>query len=183
MGLNRIAASGFTLLEMLVSVAILGVIAAAVLPLVASNDPQKLSVAAEETANTLRFALNVAKRSGGYVLVDGKTTAGKVSLYNSDSSGTSGSAIDDPLTKRAAILDVTGSPFSQGVALTPEFIGGGAARPQLLIGATAAGLTLESMNGLGIRSALEPNSRVLLSYGGQSVSVSVNEVTGRVSLP
>lgn len=181
--MNRIAASGFTLLEMLVSVAILGIIAAAVIPVLSSNDPQKLSVAAEETANTLRFALSEARRTGGYVLVDGKSTPGRLMLYYSDASGNSGVKVKDPLTKRAAILDVTGSPFSRGVTLTPEFIGGGLARQQLLIGATAAGLTLESMNGIGTKSALQANSRVLLRYRDQSVAVSVNAVTGLVSLP
>lgn len=178
--MKRIAASGFTLVEMLVSITILGIIAAAVIPLLSSNDPQKFSVAAEETANILRFALSEANRTGGYVLVDGKSTAGQLSLYNSDSSGNLSSAINDPLTKRAAILNVRGSPFSLGVTLTPQFRAGGSAQPQLLIG---PGLTqMRGFNGSS-EGALQPNSGVLLSYGGQSITVSLNEKTGLVSLP
>lgn len=168
---------------MLVSIAILGITATTVIPLLSSNDPQKLGVAAEETANMLRFALSEASRTGGYVLVDGKTTLGQLKLYYSNASGNSVLAVKDPLTKRAAILDVGGSPFSQGVSPTPEFRGGGVIRQQLLIGATASGLTLESMNGIGNKGVLEPNSGVLLGYGGQSVTVSLNEATGLVSLP
>lgn len=178
--MKRIAASGFTLVEMLVSIAILGIIAAAVIPLLSSNDPQKFSVAAEETANILRFALSEANRTGGYVLVDGKSTAGQLSLYNSDSSGNLSSAINDPLTKRAAILNVRGSPFSLGVTLMPQFRAGGSAQPQLLIG---PGLTqMRGFNG-GSEGVLQPNSGVLLSYGGQSITVNLNEATGLVSLP
>ena len=165
---------------MLASITILGVIAAAVIPLLSSNDPQKLSVAAEETANTLRFALSKASRTGSYVLVDGKSPTGQLGLYNSDSSGNLNSAINDPLTKRAAILDVSGSPFSRGVSLTPQFRAGGSARPQLLIG---PGLTqMQGFDGTS-EGALQPNSGVLLSYGGQSITVSLNEATGLVSLP
>jgi prepilin-type N-terminal cleavage/methylation domain-containing protein len=180
--LKRIATSGFTLVEMLVSIAILGIIAAAVIPLLSSNDPQKLSVAAEETANMLRYALSEAKRTGSYVLVDGKSATGQLSLYNSDSSGNLISAINDPLTKRAAILSVSGSPFSLGVILAPQFRAGGSAWPQLLIG---PGLSqLQAFDGATVnKGALQPNSGVLLSYGGQSITVSLNEATGLVSLP
>ena len=180
--MKRIATRGFTLVEMLVSITILGIIAVAVIPLLSSNDPQKLSVAAEETANLLRFALSVASRTGGYVLVDGRTTEGQLSLHNSDSSGNPGSAIDDPLTKRAAILDVSGSPFSRGVTLAPQFRAGGSAWLQLLVG---PGLSqLQAFDGISTnKGVLQAGSGVELSYGNQSVTVGINEVTGLVSLP
>lgn len=179
--MKRIAPSGFTLVEMLVSIAILGVTAATVIPSLSSNDPQKLGVAAEETANMLRFALSEASRTGSYVLVDG-TTAGQLKLYYSDASASSVSAIDDPLIKRAAILDISGSPFSQGVTPTPQFKAGGSAWTQLLIGPGLA--QLQAFDGVTVnKGALEPDSGVLLSYGGQSITVSLNEATGLASLP
>lgn len=180
--MKKIAASGFTLVEMLVSIAILGIIAVAVIPLLSSNDPQKLGVAAEETANLLRFALSEASRTGGFVLVDGKSTPGQLKLYYSDSNGNSISAIDDPLTKRAAILDVGNSAFSQGVLLTPQFRAGGSPWTQLLIGPGVP--QLQAFDGAGSnKGSLEANSGVLLGFGGQSRTVSVNEATGLVSLP
>jgi type II secretion system protein H len=125
--MKRIAASGFTLVEMLVVVTILGIVAKVALPMLSSNDPQKLSVAAEETANTLRFALSEAKRTGGYVLIDGKTTAGHIKLYYSTSSANLTTAITDPLTTRTTDLNVANSTYSQGVTLTPQFRGSGTA--------------------------------------------------------
>ncbi|HPV33202.1 MAG TPA: prepilin-type N-terminal cleavage/methylation domain-containing protein, partial [Methylotenera sp.] len=65
--MNKIAKSGFTLVEMLVVVIIIGIIATVTIPLLSSNDPQKLNVAAEETANVLRLAISEAKRTNGYV--------------------------------------------------------------------------------------------------------------------
>lgn len=166
---------------MLVSIAILGITATTVIPLLSSSDPQRLDVAAEETANMLRFALSVASRTGGYVLVDG-ATAGQLKLYYSDGSASSVSAIDDPLTKREAILDISGSPFSQGVSPTPQFRAAGAPWTQLLIGPGLA--QLQAFDGVNVnKGALEPDSGVQLSYGGQSRTVSLNEATGLVSLP
>ena len=180
--MNRIAVSGFTLVEMLVTITILGTVANAVVPLLSSNDPQKLSVAAEETANTLRFALSEAKRTGGYVLVDGKNTSGHIKLYYSTNNANLTTSITDPLTKRTADLNVANSAFSNGVTLAPQFRAGGSSRPQLLIGPG-----LSQMQGFdGVTSpegTLQANSGVLLALGSQSVLVSVNQATGLVTLP
>ncbi len=185
--MNKLVASGFTLLEMLVTVAILAIVSAVTLPLLSGNDPQKLSVAVEETANILRLALGEARRTSGYVLVDGKTTPGQLRLYYSNASAqlpptTGTSVVNDPLTKRAAVLNVNSNPYSQGVTLTAQFRAGGSAWTQLLIG---PGLTqLRGFDGASTdKGALQTNSNVLLAYGLQSSAVSVDSVTGLVSAP
>ncbi len=174
------AENGFTLVEMLIVTVIMGITAAAAVPMMSSGDPQKLNVAAEETTNLLRFALSEARRTGGYVLVDGKSAAGQLSLYNSNSSGNLNSVVNDPLTKRAATLDV--SLFAPGVTLLPQFQAGGSPYAQMLIG---PGLTqLQVFNGIATNvGLLQPGSSVLLSYGGQSVAIAINELTGLVTLP
>ena len=117
--MKKRVATGFTLLEMLIVICILAIVSAVAMPLLSGNDPQKLNVAAQETSNLLRFALSEARRTGGYVLVDGKTVPGRLGLYYSNvnaelppSAGTS--AINDPLTKRAAVLDVGANPLFAG---------------------------------------------------------------------
>lgn len=183
--MNRSVATGFTLLELLISVCILAIVSAVAVPLLTGNDPQKLAVAAEETANLLRFALSEARRTGGYVLVDGRTSAGRLALYYSDSNAqmppTAGTrAINDPLTKRAAVLDVGANPYSQGVSLTPQFRAGGQARTQLLIG---PGLSqMRGFEGAGNnQGALQSGSMVTLTYGAQSTTVQIDAVSGLVS--
>ncbi len=179
--MQRIAQRGFTLVEMLIVIVILGIVAIVAIPLLSSNDPQKLSVAAEETANTLRFALSEAKRTGGYVLVDGKSTAARLKLYYSNSSANLTTAINDPLTKRTLDLNVANSAFSQGVTLTPKFMQGSVGYPQLLIG---PGLSqLQVFDGTLNKGPLQANSGVLLTLGSQSVMVSINQTTGLVTLP
>lgn len=180
--MNRIATSGFTLVELLVVITILGVAATVALPLLSSNDPQELSVAAEETANTLRFAFSEAKRTGGYVLVDGKTASGRLRLYHSTNNANLTTAITDPLTKRTLDLNFNSSTFSQGVTLTPQFRANGDAQKQLLIG---PGLSqMQGFDGIGnSEGALQANSGALLRLGSQSALVSINEKTGLVTLP
>jgi prepilin-type N-terminal cleavage/methylation domain-containing protein len=186
-GMSANTARGFTLVELLVTVTIMAVLAAVALPTLSSGDPQKLSVAEEETANTLRFALSEARRTGGYVLVDGKSTPGQLKLFQSNAwaqvppaFGTS--AINDPLTRRAAVLDVGGSGYSRGVTLAPQFRAGSQAWQQLLIG---PGLTqLQAFDGASAsKGALQTGSNVLLSYGSQSITVSIDSVTGLVTSP
>ena len=185
--MKNLVATGFTLLEMLVAVCILAILSAVAVPLLSGNDPQKLAVAAEEAANLLRLALSEARRTGGYVLVDGKSTSGQLKLYHSNvnaqmppAAGTS--AIDDPLTRRAAVLDVATHPYSQGVTLTPQFMAAGQPRPQLLIG---PGLTpLRGFDGEGSNhGSLQAGSGIQLIYGAQAATVIIDSNTGLVSVP
>jgi type II secretory pathway pseudopilin PulG len=183
--MTGIGGRGFTLAEMLMVIVTLAAVAAVSVPMLSANDPQKLNVAAEEVANLLRFAVSEAQRTGGYVMVDGKTVPGHLRIYYSDATGhvppTAGTTeVNDPLTKRAADLDVGASAFSPGVTLTPRFMGGGTARPQLLIG---PGLTqLQAFDGI-TEGVLGTGSGVLLSLGGQSATIAISELSGLVTVP
>lgn len=183
-------ARGFTLAELLIVVVILGIVAAAAVPMFSSFlAAQKLEVAAEEVANLLRLAESEARRTGGYVLVDGASNPGRLALYVSNSNGdappTAGTAaIVDPLTRRAASLDVTGSSFSGGVVLAAGFIGNTDNQPWpcLLIG---PGLSqLQSAKKVSdLKGPLVAGSGVVLTLGSRSLTVAINEVTGLVTLP
>ena len=172
---------GFTLAELLVSVAILVVIAVVAVPLLSSQDPKKLEVAAAHIGGALRFALGEANRSGGYVLVDAKSTPGQLKAFFSDSAGNPGAALVDPGTKRALVIDTAGSAFSANVGITPKFMRGGTAWAQLLIG---PGGQLQAFDGpSNNKGTLQAGSGIVVALGTQNLTVSVNEVTGFVALP
>lgn len=183
----RIPRNGFSLVELLLVVAILGIIAAVVLPQLSSSEPQKLTVAAEETANTLRFAFSEAERTGGYVLVDGKSASGHLKAFYSTDKGESPpdagtSALIDPLTKRAIDLFPGATPFAQGVTLTPQFRAGGQVWSQILIG---PGLSqIQGYDGKNnSKGLLQANSGVVLALGSKSLTVAISETSGLVTLP
>jgi len=174
---------GYTLAEVLVVVAIIGIAAAVAIPLLSSQDPTKLGVAAKEVGNALRFAVNEARRTGSYILVDAKTTAGRLKVVRSDATGANLGAVNDPLTKRALDIDTAGSAFSGPVSMTARFMQGGTAYTQLLISPTTLPL-LRAFNGPGANMGpLEPASGIVLALGASSVTVTINESTGFVAIP
>lgn len=170
---------GFTLAELLVVVAIVAVFAAVALPALSFQDSKKLDVAAQEVRNALRFAVD-AGRSGQYVLVDART-AGRLRLWASNAAGAALTAIDDPLTRRAFDVDVSGGALSAGVGMAPRFMRSGVAHPQLLIGPAGQ---LQAFDALSVnRGALQAGSGIVLALGAASVTVGINETTGFVTRP
>lgn len=178
-------AEGFTLTELLVVLVVIGIVGALAIPVFSSSlQSKKLEVAAQEVASAMRFAVSEARRSGGYVMVDGKTI-GHLKVYYSNASGGVGAAVSDPLTKRALDLDVSGSSSSAGVTVTPKFLGSSGVRDVLLISPDAQPQfwALKGYGGGSNDGPLQAGSGVLLTLGTQSVTVAINEVTGRVTLP
>src|SRR5215212_5390163 len=104
----RPAAPGFTLVESLVVIALIGIVALAAIPLVSSQEPAKLAAAGTEVGNALRFAVSEAKRTGGYVLVDA-SVADHMKLLRSNAAGADLGPLTDPLTKRAMAVDTSGA--------------------------------------------------------------------------
>ena len=173
--------------EMLLVVVAVGVVAAVALPSVSSQNPEKLDMAAVEVTQLLRLAVSESRRHPGsarYILIDGKTTAGTLKLYVSNSTAQLTGALADPLTKRAAVLDPNQNNLLQGVTLTPQFKVGSNNWPQLLIGPSSDTFTV--FNGSGNpnkKGTLGQGSGISLSLGGQSVTVPFNETTGLVNNP
>jgi len=169
---SRHASRGFTLLETLVVALLIGILALAAVPLLSSQNPTKLDMAAAEVGNALRFAISEAGRSGGCVYVDG-SAPGHLRVYSSASCATSGSAaVSDPLTKRALDLDTSGPAFFSGqVSMAPRFFLGGTAYTRLLIGPGTQLLVYDGVLTLG---ALQAGSGIVLTLGQQSVTVGLN---------
>ena len=173
------AAQGFTLVESLVVIALVGILALATIPLLSSQDPTRLDAAAAEVGNALRFAVSESNRTLNYVLVDG-SVPGRLALLNSNAAGANLGALADPLTKRAFAVDASGTAAFGAVDLAPRFFKAGTPYTQLLIG---PGTQLQAFDGGTNRGTLEAGSGVVLTLGLQSTTVSLNEATGKVTVP
>jgi prepilin-type N-terminal cleavage/methylation domain-containing protein len=116
----RRADTGFTLLELLIAIAILALVAAAAMPGLASNNQARVDLAAGQVATALRFARSEAIRTGvahGIVVDhdDSDATGGDIVVYQLDT-GASPFGIDhvvnQPVTKQPydVLLDAVKSP-------------------------------------------------------------------------
>lgn len=176
--------SGFTLVEMLVTVAVLAILAAIAIPDMSSNDHDRLDAATAEVRNALRFARSEAMRRGQTVLVDAESSPGHIKLSGTSctSFGTP-KAINDPRTKRAFDVDISGGPHSSGVTLTPRFMAAGAAYGGVIFDATGKPSDVCLVAGMNSKGAPEAGSNVLLTLGSRQAALTLDAATGRVSGP
>jgi prepilin-type N-terminal cleavage/methylation domain-containing protein len=172
-------ARGFTLAEMLVVVAILGIVAVAAVPMLMVSET-RLEAAGQEVGNALRFAVNEVRRTGSYVLVDAETQPGRLLIVKSNAGAARGNAIVDPVTKRAMDIAVTDSAFSTGVQISASFIASSGSFPQLLIGPGPAFWAAQSSV---VKGTLEPGSGIVLALASRTLTVGFDSVTGRVVIP
>ena len=163
----------------MVVVAVVAVLAAAAVPLTNGANEAKLDAAAAEVGNVLRFALAESQRTGRHVLVDTGTAPGHVLILNSDATAARGTAVIDPLTKRAMDIDVTTSPLTAGVKLNARFVAPDGTYSQLLIGPGPGFWAAQSSV---VKGVLQPGSGVDLVNASRTATVGFDSVSGRVVL-
>src|SRR6266571_8450635 len=125
---------GFTLLETLLAVVLIGIVALAAVPLLSSQNPTKLDVAAAEVGNALRFAISEAGRINGCTWVEGSAPGHLLVWSSAACDSTAWGPLSDPLTKRALDVDTSGPAFSGQVSMAVSFMYGTTAYSRLLIG-------------------------------------------------
>lgn len=177
---------GFTLAEMLTVIIIIALLAIATLPSLNTLATPQDDLMATEVAGLLRLAVSEARRSGQFVLVDGKTQPGTLKVYLSNASAeqppTAGtSAVLDPLTRQALSLSTADSPLLGNAELQAKFNASGVWQ-QLLIAPGAQ--QFRAFDGAGSdRGALTAGSGILLSGRSGNRFIAIQEVTGLVTGP
>lgn len=171
---------GISLLEMTLVVFIIGALAAAVLPGLAADDPQRLQLAANEAAAALRFARGEALRTGSPHGVRLRPSPPALEVFRLDTAGSTPVEIFDvrhPLTRYLYRLALDTAPFAPGTILQADFrfSAGGAAQA-----AVAFDHRGEPVSPLDLAPLHQPG-HLQAARRGLAIAVSLDTVTGRVS--
>ena len=153
----RRAEHGYSLLELLAVVMILGIAATVAIPDISTTDSDKLDLAAEEIAQAVRFARSESLRTGEVHGVQISQDTQRVVAYRANLTTTPvsiGSVLYHPVSKQQLDFDVDTGSMTKGVTIT------NAQDPLRVL----------------------QDGTVQLRYGSDSRSVRVAQITGRVTV-
>ena len=108
--------SGYTLLEILLVLSILGIATAVAMPMLSSNDPHALNVASQATADAIRFARDESMRTARVHGVDITPAEKRIRVFRADTSSEPWVPIydvRDPVSKQLYDLTLNEVPFAQ----------------------------------------------------------------------
>jgi prepilin-type N-terminal cleavage/methylation domain-containing protein len=190
---SRARASGYTLAELLVVLALLSVVALAAVPVAAPSFDKRLDAAAQEVINALRFARIEALRTGTFYgadfSVDPATGTRRVRVFRTDNTAVPPTAVYDvlhPLDKKLYDSQLGDGSATAGVTIS-------AATFYYQSGVTLVARDWAAFDATGTPEyypdavnysaySVAPNvSAVTLSYQGKTVQVLLDPVTGRVT--
>lgn len=172
---------GYTLLEMVIVVAVLATIAALAIPTDSPNRSQTLRLAASELADALRFAREAAQRSGTVHGVSTDTSGNQIRVFRLDEGPNPNLAVFDvyhPITKQIYVVNFSASPYRDiNIAAVGGQMTGACNDPENI-----------AFDLSGVVRCTEPiatrirNAAIQLDSGSMSLSVLVDEYTGRVAI-
>jgi Tfp pilus assembly protein FimT len=170
---------GLSYIEIVIVVIILGVVAAAAMPMLSSNDPAKLDNAVNEVANAIRFAQAEAIRTKISYGINTDTTNERIRVYRL--SGTTLTYdIYHPIDKKLYDIQMKTDTYVAGIDLvSASFVFGGASSSSTSLDFSAEGSPKVTSAG---SDYLLTSGTIMLSYHGQQRIISIAPMTGRVTI-
>ena len=172
---------GFTLLELTLVSAILGIVAVAALPNLSSSDPSRLDLAALEIADAMRFARGEAIRTGVPHGFRQEISQKRIRVMHPDMADTPATLVYDvyhPVSKKLYVIDLNTEPFVMvtDVSRTTMFLGTCNPVDDVYFDANGTPWCVEP------RSVLVQQFAVTLAVGSLSRVVTLDGITGRVTI-
>jgi Tfp pilus assembly protein FimT len=170
---------GLSYIELVIIVIILGVIAAAAMPMLSSNDPAKLDNAANEVANAVRFAQAEAIRTKISYGINTDATNERIRVYRL--SGTTPTYdIYHPIDKKLYDIQMKTDTYVAGVDLvSANFVFGGAATSTTNLDFSVEGSPKVTSAGVDY---MLTSGAITLSFRSQKRVISISPMTGRVAI-
>ena len=174
---------GITLLELLLVVAILGIVVLIAMPAVRPYNERQLDAVAQEVAAAIRFARDETLRTGTSYGVNINVNSQRLRIYRLDTSGSPPTLIYDvrnPLDKKLYDLQFATDPLLSGVNVTAlSFYYRGNATPFDFVEFDVWGTP--KYNDLGTTRLLS-NGEIKLGSGDAERIIKVTPMTGRVKV-
>lgn len=172
------SARGYTLVELLAVIVLMGIIASVFFSTSSLNDEQTLDLAAREVASALRFARNEALRTNVAHGVRLSSADNRLRVFRLASPPTEDYTVYHPRDKQLFDLDLDKSYFGSGITAVSDFRYGGSATPIEAVAFTKSGVPAAPSD-LTIMDA----GTITLSFRGASLTVTVSAINGQVSIP
>ena len=175
------SSEGFTIVELMIIVTILGIMAMVSLPAIEPTQLYKLDLAAGELANGIRFARGEAMRTANPHGIELDPILESVRVYRGDTLTSPPTPVYDvyhPVTRMLYELDIDDDAPTQGVTFTTAPIWSAICNSPLLVGFDSLG-TPRCGNPL---STILLSGTVTLTQNGHSRTVVIDGTTGRVTV-
>ena len=175
---------GHTILELVIVVAIIGLVTALALPALSSGDESRLDAATSEVVDAARFARSEAIRTGESHGIIATLSDQRVRVYRLDESGPLPVAVYDvyhPVSKKLYDLQLATSPEFFAVSLAQaDFNFTGFVAAKKLVDFSSDGTPIYNHGGpIRILTA----GKIRLSLGQHQRNIDVAPMTGRVTVP